>query len=135
MTCDVIKPELLGYHLGTLDLVLRDGIDAHLLACRGCLTRYLEVKRALEDGQLPDERPSPALRARVRADVAAIVAPRPRRIRPAYVVGFAAAAAAIFLFAFELGAGKLHLKPAPQSSQSDSQLIDAQQADTSLKVL
>ena len=135
MTCDVIKPELVGYHLGALDLVSRDGIDSHLLRCKGCLTRYFELKRALEDGQLPDELPSPALRARVRADVAAIVAPQPRRIRAAYVVGLAAAAAALFVFAFELGAGKLHLRPAPSPAQTEAPLIDAQQADTSLKVL
>ena len=135
MTCETIKPELLGYHLGALDLVSRDGIDAHLLECRGCLTRYLEVKRALEDGQLPDEQPSAAVRARVRADVAALVLPQKRRWRPAYVVGLAAAAAALFAFAFELGAGKLHLKPAPSPAQTEAPLIDAQQADTSLKVL
>jgi hypothetical protein len=137
MTCDALTHELVGFHLGALDPLARDAIDAHLLECRGCLGRYLATKRALEDGQLPDEAPSPALRARVRADVAALVVPAPApvtRLRPAWVVGLAAAAAVIFLFAFELGSGRFQSRaPAPSSAQAP--LIDSEQADTSLKVL
>lgn len=137
MTCDAVGPELVGFHLGAVDLVAREAIEGHLLGCRACLARYLGVKRSLEDAPLQEASPSPELRVKIRREVAALVVPAPvRALRPAWVLGAMAAAAAIFLVAFELGAGRLRLHPAARTTATtQAPLIDSEQADTSLKVL
>ena len=132
MTCDSVRSELVGYHLGAVEPSVRDALDGHLLECRGCLGRYLAVKRALEDGELPDALPSPELRARIRADVAAQLAPA-RVLRPNWLWGVAAGAAAGFALAFVLNGG-LHRR-APPRSAIDAPLIDSEAAESGLKVL
>lgn len=67
MDCTGIADHLVGYHFATLDEPARDAIDAHLLGCTGCLGGYLALKRAAERA----ERPSPALKARLRESVRA----------------------------------------------------------------
>ena len=69
--CPDVRPRLFAYHLGAGDLGLRDDIDAHLTGCPECLRAFLAHKRTCEDGGAFDERPSPALRQRLRTVVAA----------------------------------------------------------------
>lgn len=80
MTCDGLRDELMGFHFGTLDPDTRLRVEAHLLACRGCLEAFLAIKRAVEgDGMDAEDVPAPsaASRARLRLAVAAEVdAPR-----------------------------------------------------------
>jgi hypothetical protein len=100
MDCAGVAIHLVAYHLATVADDERDAIDAHLLDCTACLKTYLALKRATD--RRPLERPSGAVRARLRADVAAAF-PKPssaprvaifaRRI-PLYQGLFAAALAA-----------------------------------------
>jgi hypothetical protein len=101
MDCAAVASHLVGYHFATLDESERDAIDTHLLGCQGCLGAYLALKRASDRGPL--ERPSPAVKARLRASVRAAFpeqAPRAPRVTllarriPLYQGMFAAALAA-----------------------------------------
>ena len=74
MSCEEIRPELLGFHFGETAPELRQSVEQHLLDCRDCLEEFLELKRAVEAPDL-EVRPSPAARARLRRAVAAEVAP------------------------------------------------------------
>lgn len=103
MDCAGVATHLVTYHFAASDLAdeERDAIDAHLLECKSCLETYLSLKRAAE--KRPVERPSPAARARLRAEVAATFAPeREKRVMflvrriPLYQ-GIAAAAVAAAL--------------------------------------
>ncbi|HEY8074050.1 MAG TPA: hypothetical protein VIF62_08075 [Labilithrix sp.] len=102
MDCAGVASLLLAYHLATTSDEERDAIDAHLLACNGCLRTYLALKRAAERGTM--DRPSNETHARLRAEVARTFAkPRVvflRRRIPLYQgLAFAAIAAAITLVA------------------------------------
>jgi anti-sigma factor RsiW len=66
---------LLAYHFGATSDEEREQVDAHLLACTGCLRAYLRLKHHVERGAARGARPSEAVRARIRADVEAIVRP------------------------------------------------------------
>ncbi len=78
MKCDRARPELVVYHFGETALDLRDDLEAHLLCCKDCLGDYLRLKREIETAD-PAEKPSREARARLRAAVAAEVAPEERR--------------------------------------------------------
>jgi anti-sigma factor RsiW len=80
MDSEHIEPLLVGYHFGEVDDGERSTVEAHLLACPGCLRAYLETKRAIETAEA-EPRPSAAARARLRRAVAVEVgaAPRPAR--------------------------------------------------------
>ena len=76
MDCRMIQGELLAYTLGTSSDEDRDGIDAHLLGCTGCLRTYLRLKHHVEHGASLGARPSDETRRRIREDVAVLVRPR-----------------------------------------------------------
>jgi hypothetical protein len=65
---DCTGVDLVGYHLAAVDDAERDAIEAHLVACAACLKTYLAIKRASD--RADKERPSPAVRERLRAEVA-----------------------------------------------------------------
>jgi hypothetical protein len=67
MDCALIREDLFAYHFGAASDDDRDRIDAHLLECADCLRTYLTLKRRLESGA--SERPSDAVRERLRAEV------------------------------------------------------------------
>jgi hypothetical protein len=73
MDCSLIQERLVAYHLATVDDGEREEIDAHLIACTDCLRAYLKLKHDLDRGARM--KPSPALRARLRADVERLVRP------------------------------------------------------------
>ncbi len=78
MTCEAIRPQLVGFQFG---IALRDeraAIESHLIECKDCLRELLELKRAVETGE-DGPRPSDASRARLRAAVARVVRPEKRR--------------------------------------------------------
>jgi hypothetical protein len=79
MDCAGVAGHLVAYHfqVATITDEERDAIDAHLLECRACLKAYLALKRAAERGPL--EKPSSAVRQRLRADVAAAFPSKTRR--------------------------------------------------------
>ena len=106
MDCAGLASHLVGYHFATLDDAERDAIDAHLLGCTTCLGAYLALKRASE--KHPLEKPSAAVKARLRADVLAAFPKkdaRPARVTllarriPLYQGLFAAALAAAIALA------------------------------------
>ena len=101
MDCAGVASHLVGYHLATLDDAEHDAIDAHLLGCNACLGTYLALKRASDKSPL--EKPSAAVKQRLRADVLAAFPKkdaRPARVTllarriPLYQGLFAAALAA-----------------------------------------
>ena len=101
MSCQQIEPELVGYHFGVVDDDTRQQIEDHLVECPGCLRSFLALKRDLETAD-SGPRPSAALRARLRQDVAAELGLLPRRWawweRPlALALAGAAVVAAVFL--------------------------------------
>ena len=69
MDCTGVAGHLVAYHFATVSDEERDAIDAHLLGCTTCLASYLALKRATDKS--PPERPSAAVKARLRAEVAA----------------------------------------------------------------
>jgi anti-sigma factor RsiW len=94
MTCERIEPALTGYHFGVLDDGERRAVEAHLPGCSACVTALVALKRAIETGE-DGPRPSPALRARLRADVArelGLVEPPRRRWERPLAFAFALAA-------------------------------------------
>lgn len=78
MNCDRVRPELVVYHFGETPLDLRSDIEAHLLSCSECVADYVRLKREIETADLA-ESPSREARAKLRAAVAAEVAPREAR--------------------------------------------------------
>ena len=88
MTCDDVTPTLLAWQLGGCESPEREFIDAHVAACPTCLATFLSLKRIAEDAAAFDERPAPAIRARLRDTVGK----RARRPVRRWVVGLAAAA-------------------------------------------
>ncbi|MBK7862241.1 MAG: zf-HC2 domain-containing protein [Archangiaceae bacterium] len=112
MTCAELEPLLMPYELGASTPAERDACETHLAACPACLAAFLSLKRVREDAAAFDERPSPVVRDRLRARVAA----RSRR-RP---VLWAAAAAALIAAALALKVLLQPPPPAPPSSLIDS---------------
>ncbi len=69
MSCDTVKPELVGYHFGTIAPEAREAVEEHLPSCASCLREFITLKRAMETGE-EEPRPSQAARERLRAAVA-----------------------------------------------------------------
>jgi len=78
MDCAGVGEHLVAYHLASVAEAEREAVEAHLVGCSACLRTYLALKRAADRAGL--ERPSDALRARLRSEVAATFAKR--RFRP-----------------------------------------------------
>ena len=68
MTCETLQPELVAYHFGAIDAGARAAVEAHLVACPGCLRGYLDLKRAVETGA-GGPPPPDAMRERLRRAV------------------------------------------------------------------
>jgi anti-sigma factor RsiW len=100
MRCEEIEPALTGYHFAALSDDERRAVEAHLPTCPACVTALVALKRAIETGE-DGPAPSPALRARLRGDVARELglaeAPRRRWERP---VAFAFAASVLLAALF-----------------------------------
>lgn len=133
MDCARVTSHLVGYHLGLVADDERGTLEAHLLGCRSCLEKYLALKRAADKAahtKNEEDRPSPEVRARLRAAVMREVAsPPPRRVTlftrriPLYQgVALAALAAAITLAAPSL---------LRRASQSDHSTTSVTSVDTS----
>jgi len=90
MSCEHIRPQLIGFHFGAAP---RDEIEAHLLACPACLRELFDLQRALERG---DDGPAPSERAKARLRNAVLRAIAP--VRP-WHVPFAFAFAASMVLA------------------------------------
>jgi hypothetical protein len=75
LTPEQLQEQLIDYHFGTLPPVERAAVEEALLASPESLRLYLQLKRELDGVPDPEERPSPAARARLRAAVAAAVEP------------------------------------------------------------
>ena len=105
MTCDQSQAELTAFQLGVVDGAARGALEEHLLGCADCLRSFLRLKRAMETAEL-EPAPSDAVRVRLRAAVAAELAPAGRWWeRP---LAFALAGAAVTAaFAFVQGLSML----------------------------
>jgi anti-sigma factor RsiW len=106
MDCAGVASHLVAYHFAAVTEEERDAIDAHLVSCTACLKTYLALKRATDAN--PVEKPSPQVKAKLRAEVARTFAPKKpaapiplfaRRIPLYQGIAFAAIAAAIALVA------------------------------------
>lgn len=69
MDCALIQGKLIEYQFATLEDADREGVEAHLLACTGCLRTYLALKAHVDRGSGAGETPSEAARVRLRAAV------------------------------------------------------------------
>jgi anti-sigma factor RsiW len=133
---DCARIDLIAYHFGTQDEHERDAAEEHLLACTRCLASYLALKRASEgrEGGLSGaERPSAAVRERLRRDVErAFPQPSPWRpygwlVRPIPLYqGLAAATLALLVAAFAPA-----LAERARSGGSGRTLQGGEQVDTS----
>jgi anti-sigma factor RsiW len=82
MDCALIQGRLIEYQFATLEDADRETVEAHLLACTGCLRTYLALKAHVDRGSGAGEAPSEATRARLRAAVEARFRSTPsRRLR------------------------------------------------------
>jgi anti-sigma factor RsiW len=137
MSCDVVTEELLAYHLGAVEPALRDTVDAHLLDCRSCLRSYLDIKRQVEDAALPEGRPSPAARERLRSEVADRFVPASLPWIPGRRALLWGAAAAALLAVLSLAVNQLshrtHVRT--NNAANNPELIDEEQANSALKFL
>jgi anti-sigma factor RsiW len=79
--CKRVDQELVAFHLAALDGPTRAAVEAHLCGCGHCVGAYLMLKRAIDAGE-DAPAPSELLRARVRREAEAVLAPA-RVARPA----------------------------------------------------
>jgi hypothetical protein len=102
VTCEVVVPELIGFHFGILAAEPRGRVEAHLLDCGSCLRTFLALKHDLEC-PADDVAPSAAARDRLRRAVvheleAARARPRRRWEAPlALAIGATAALVAVLV--------------------------------------
>lgn len=68
MDCTLIEPSLLAFALGSAEADEAARVEQHLVDCKACLVAFLALKRHIERPG-PIERPSPAARARLFAEV------------------------------------------------------------------
>lgn len=100
---------------GALDPAESDRVSAHLLECAACAARA-EEWRQLAEGlhRLPQPRPRPALLARTREAIEALVAERSDRVfnqaALGFAIGLAWTLAIVGWFVFDLVAGELALR-------------------------
>jgi anti-sigma factor RsiW len=78
--CLLNDGDLVAYHLGSAGEEERERVEGHLVECPTCAQAYVRLKRHFEHA--PAERPSDALRRRLRAEVeASFRPPLPGRFR------------------------------------------------------
>ncbi len=113
MDCKLIRPDLVAYHFGSVEVCSRDAVEAHLVECRECLKAYLALKREIETAHAAPT-PSQAARERLRRAVAREVALRPRAPmqrnwwRRPLAFGFAVAASAALMLTVVSVRAQLH---------------------------
>ncbi len=120
MTCDETTPMLLGFELGGCEEPARAALEGHLAGCPKCLARYFSLKRVGESAAALDERPSSAVRERVRARAVSLGL-TPKRRRLGLALALAAAAALLVLLAVRLLSHPAALHP----PAADPGLIDS----------
>jgi anti-sigma factor RsiW len=106
MDCRMIAERLLAYHFATATDEERASVEAHLCACSDCVRAYVVLKHELERVASTGDKPSEAMRQRLRAEVErTFKRSAPARLRrwlgrpiPLYQ-GLAAAALVLFLAA------------------------------------
>jgi anti-sigma factor RsiW len=69
MSCDKVRPELVAYHFGTIELGARQAVEEHLPGCVNCLREFMTLKRNMETAE-EEPLPSRAVRERLRSAVA-----------------------------------------------------------------
>jgi hypothetical protein len=106
----------LPFYLGALEEDELDAAQAHLLACRTCLSEYLSAKRRVDSAAAFDERPSPAARHRLRTEVSHRL--RPAFYRPRVWAAVAAIAALLFFFVW------LRNRPPDTATEARETLVD-----------
>jgi anti-sigma factor RsiW len=125
MDCSLTQNHLIGYHFATVSDAERASVEAHLLACKDCLSTYLALKAHVDRGASEHDAPSEAARLRLRAAVEARFGAATRRrwrwlVRPIPLYqGLAVAAAA--LVAATVGptvARSIHPGPAVHDAES-----------------
>jgi hypothetical protein len=122
--------ELLPFHLGALDDPERADIETHLASCQTCLGSLFALLRQVDRATTADERPSPAVRRRLRKAIARRLAPREQR-RLRIAVGAALAAAMLLAL---LWSNRPRLSRAPDH-QPTRTLIDVGSDPQALRAL
>lgn len=97
MNCEFARPALTAFHLGALHAETFDALEAHLKTCPDCVGVCFAKRRALDDAAVVEERPSAAVRARVRGQFLALH-PARRPWRTTRVALAAMAVAAVIWF-------------------------------------
>lgn len=105
MDCAATEAALPDYHFAQLAPPQLDELHRHLMGCRDCMQRYLELKYAMDSGAALGVRPSVGARLRLRAEVRRMFpAPPWQRARqwlvrpvPRYQAAAALAAAVLIL--------------------------------------
>jgi anti-sigma factor RsiW len=68
MDCERVEDALTAYYFGTCEADERSLLEAHLPACRSCLSSFMQLKREFEAAEdARREVPRPAARARLHA--------------------------------------------------------------------
>lgn len=74
MDCARVDGELVAFELAALDGATRAAVETHLTGCARCVSAYLALKRAIDAGEEATA-PSELMRARIRNEAAAALAP------------------------------------------------------------
>jgi anti-sigma factor RsiW len=81
MDCSLIQGDLIAYHFGAVSDCERQRVEAHLVACEGCLRSYLALKAHVDQTGRPPAMPGEASRLKLRAAVEVRFRPTlPRRV-------------------------------------------------------
>ena len=119
MTCEHTKPELIGFHFGTLTANSRDAVEAHLRGCSQCVTEFLELNRYFETDAESGPDLSSGHHARLRARMAKAIDPKSSARWWQTPLTFGAAAAVVLLalvMTYEFGSGNIDTRLVNQRS-------------------
>jgi anti-sigma factor RsiW len=103
MSCNEVRPILIGYHFATVDPDERGLVERHLPTCSACVIELVELKRAIELDET-GAGPSPGARDRLRRAIAEDLrgpAPRHRWRDRSLALAFAGSAVLASLFAMQ----------------------------------
>jgi hypothetical protein len=108
MDCAETETLLIDYHFALGPGAQLEAVHAHLRRCIRCAQSYLDLKHAVDSGAALEAAPSPARRARLRAEVGAMFQPsrlaRARQWLTRPVPRYQAAAAAALVGVLQLTA-------------------------------
>lgn len=118
--------QLLEFHFGSLVATDRDAVEAHVLMCADCMRDFVLMKRDVELGATDNQRPAPAVRARI------LASPMPQmwvtyRRRVTLIAIAAAALLALYRGHSHRVSPQREFPPVTTASEghSEAQLIDA----------